>query len=99
MRALTIVFALTLAACLPARADDDPEPPAKDQAKRLRQLAGSMDAIAKRLKDASLSGETQKLQEKVLSQLGEALKREKAVKREKERLMVAPSIGRVRAVQ
>jgi hypothetical protein len=79
--------------------DADPEPPAKDQAKRLQQIAKTMDTLAKRLKDGSVDKETQKLQEKVLSQLGEALKREKAAKREKERLLVAPGIENVRAVQ
>jgi hypothetical protein len=94
-------FAFALAACLTPcahAADVDPEPP-RDQAKRLRQIAGSMDTLAKRLKDGSLGEETRKLQEKVLFQLGEALKREKAAKRDKERLLVAPGIENVRAVQ
>lgn len=99
IRAKAICFALTLALfAMQARADDDPEPP-PGQAKRLRQIAGSMDALAKRLKEESLGEETRKLQEKVLSQLGEALKREKAAKRERERLQVAPGIEMVRAAQ
>jgi hypothetical protein len=94
--------AFALAACLTpcACADDvDPEPPPRDQAKSLQKIAKAMDAIAKRLKDGSVDEETQKLQEKVLSQLGDALKREKAAKRDKERLLVAPGIENVRAVQ
>ena len=97
-RAYLLIAVLALSVTQ-SRADDDPEPPARDQAKRLKQIAASMDAVAKRLKDGSVDKETQKLQEKVLAQLGEALKREKAAKRERERLLVAPGIENVRAVQ
>src|SRR4051794_38248840 len=99
LRASLIIAVLALAGTCARAADIDPEPPAKDQAKRLRQIAGSMDAVAKRLKDGSADKETQKLQEKVLSQLGDALKREKAAKREKERLLVTAGIENVRAAQ
>lgn len=78
---------------------DDPEPPARDQAKRLKQIAASMDDLARRLKDDSLGEQTRTLQDKVLSQLGDALKREKAVKRERQRLQVAPGIEQARAMQ
>src|SRR5262245_38783804 len=58
-----------------------------------------MDGLAKRLRDGSTGDETQKIQERVLARLGEALRQEKAAKRDRERLLVAPGVEQICAVQ
>ncbi len=90
-RALPMLVVLALPAALTA-ADPSPEPP-PDRVKALEKIARTMDSLAKRLKGGSLGEETQRLQEKVLAEFGEAMRRENAAaakaKTRKERAAIA----------
>src|SRR5262245_21535320 len=103
-RALVAALALSVLV-VAARADDDPEPPRPGQAESLEKLARTMADLAKRLKGGSVGDETRKLQERVLAQLDEALRREKAEaakvpkERARGRAFVASGLERVRAMQ
>ncbi len=89
-------LALAFAASQTTAAGPDPEPP-PDRAKPLEKIAKAMDDLAKRLKDGSLGPDTQRLHERVLADLGEAMRREKAAAAKAEERKDRAEMARVAA--